>query len=477
MTREKNIKEELYSPEDEKLIDYKLSEFRKKNKIGDIYFKNNIESYIKHFNLNIEEIKNGDEDTNYNIPFLAEPIMGVMFRNFKLNPLVDGRRNKNNIPIDKLIEYNQKLFEDIEQLPIDMKYNLKRTSTYEFNYMLNEVIPVILDKMSILFSLLIFNSSVSAGNPYIDLIDSLDSWIVNFINYSIDLEEKNETINDESYIRINIDNYGGLNFEKDSTYIMDKILKDEYITNINKVILLKDKLKKVGTQNLFDYIDCKANKKIIDKSKIDREKIIKWINDIENEDTYYYKNLLHNREIDLQFYKDDLSISKLDYYNKLDYYQEQFTIDYRNKIHMALLDLEESYKEYKDKIDFIDKILKGNEYDMFYKCLYAKLKKIINSKEYSLAIKEEIDDIDFIESEFNKLLDKLAKEMWIELNGDSYKKDKRIKEIIEMKYEELNEKESQINLVRSYLAKAIGQTITPTLQDEIKRLSKNTDEK
>ena len=78
-----------------------------------------------------------------------------MFKNFKLNPLVDGRINKNAISIDKFIEYNKKIFEDIEELPNDIKFNIKNTSTYEFNYILNEVIPIILNKMTILFSLII----------------------------------------------------------------------------------------------------------------------------------------------------------------------------------------------------------------------------------------------------------------------------------------------------------------------------------
>ena len=470
------ISTSVYHPEDERKIDYKLDEFRKKNKIGKTYFKNNITKYKNHFNINIEEIKNFDEDTNYNIPFLAEPIMGIMFKNFKLNPLVDGRRNKNNIDIDKLIQYNKKIFKDIDELPNDIKYNIKNTSTYEFNYILNEVIPIILDKMAILFSLIISGSRVSAGNSYIDLINSLDSWIMNFVNYSIELEEKQEKLDNNEILRINISNYGKFNVEKSNTYIMDKILKDEYINNINKVDLLKEKMKLVGTENLFEYIDCKSNKKGIDKSKIDREKLIEWINNEEYNKIYDYKNLLADREQYLQEFKSKLNIEKIDI-DTLECKKTKETLDIKEIIYDELEKLQNEYSNYTDIVNVIDKILYNKDYDIHTILLYNKIKLIINSKEYKSIVGQEFEASDEDYDKFDALLEKLAEDLWIETYKDEYEKVKKIKNIIDNKYKEFDEKKSQLNLIRSYLSKAIGQTITPTLQKEIMELSKKNDGK
>lgn len=483
MKNKNELKKELYFPEDEKLIDYKLDEFRKKNKITKNYFKNNIEGYIKHFNINIEEIKNGDEDTNYNIPFLAEPIMGIMFRNFKLNPLVDGRRNKNNISIDKLIEYNKKILEDIDQLPTDMKYNIKKTSTYEFNYILNEVIPIILDKMSILFSMIISNSSVSAGNSYIELIDSLDSWIINFINQSIDREESYRDKGDNEHLELNIDNLGNFNTEKNGTYIIDKILKDEYIGNINKVEILKEKLKKVGKDNLFEFIGYKENKikqgskKKIDKNYIDREKLIKWINDEKSLSINNYEELLIDRERYLIDLKRSLNLDAYGYNHEGEIKQ------YRRVIEYTVSNLAEHHKGYLEKLNVIDSILASDcLYDIHTKILYNKVKTVISSQEYTLAIENGFNDTDIIQNKYNVFLDKVAKDMMEEYNRYLYEenkllyeRNKKVKSILEDKNKEFMEKNSQLNLIRSYLSKAMGQTITPILLDEITKLSKVND--
>lgn len=465
------IKKPVYQPEDERKIDYKLDEFRKKNKISKTYFKNNIKKYKNYFDINVEEIKNFDEDTNYNIPFLVEPIMGIMFKNFKLNPLVDGRINKNAISIDKFIEYNKKIFEDIEELPNDIKFNIKNTSTYEFNYILNEVIPIILNKMTILFSLIISESSVSAGNSYIDLIDALDSWIVNFVKHSVELKEKKENIDNNEILMINIDNYGQFNFEKNNTYLMDKILKDEYINNINKVNLLKEKMKIIGTENLFEYINCKSNDKKIDKSKIDRERVIEWINNEELNKIYDYSNLLSEKEQFLQDFKSKLTMEKIDI-DILECQKRKMILDIKEIINIELYTLKNKYSNYTDVRNVVDKILHSTDYDIYTIMLYKKVKLIINSKEYISIFEQDTDCLDEDYDNFNIFLEKLAEELWIETYKDDYDKVKKVKNIIDNKYKELDNKKSQLNLIRSYLSKAMGQTITPILQKEIMELSK-----
>ena len=468
----------VYQPEDEKKIDYKLDEFRKKNKIRKNYFKNNIDSYKKHFNINIEEIKSGDEDTNYNIPFLVEPIMGMMFRNFKVNPLVDGRRNKNNIPIDQIIDYNSKILEDIEKLPIDMKYNIKNTSTYEFNYILNEVVPIILDKFSILFSLIISESSVSAGNEYVDLIDALDSWIMNFLKHSIEAEKCRQYANKNNIPIINIDNYGNLNFEKDSTYIIDKILKDEYKYNLSKTKCLKETLKDKGTKNLFEYLEYKSRKKTMDKSKIDREKLIKWINNEEDSDVYKYEKLLSDREEYLEDVKNKLNINLNKINSNVAENIKQKTIEeIELVIHDELETLHKNISEPEEFINKIDNILGGEKYDYHTIFLYNKIKEIVNYEEYKVMVSKDhnISDEDY--DRFDKVVKKLAIDLWEGVYKEYYEDIEQIDNILNSKYDELRENKSQLNLIRTYLSKAMGQTITPILQKEIEELSKDNNEK
>ena len=472
----KKITTNMYQAEDERKIDYKLEEFRKKNKITKTYFKNNVNKYKNHFDINVEEIKNFDGESNYNIPFLAEPIMGLMFKNFKFNPLVDGRRNKNNIPIERLIEYNKKIFEDIDRLPNDIKYNIKSTSTYEFNYVLNEAIPIILDKMSILFSLIISESSVSAGNPYRDLIDSLDSWIANFIEHSIELEKKQNEIENEKILMVNIGTFGSVNFEKNSTYIMDKILKDEYVNNIKKVDLLKDRLKIDGTESLFEYLECTLKNNVIDKSKIDRGKLIKWINNEENNEVDNYESLLSDRECYLEKFKSSLNIDKISE-DSIEYKNEQIISNIKDTIISELENLQNECSDYREIVNTIDKILHGENFDIHTIMLYNKIKIIVNSKEYKLIVEQNFNASDQDYDKFDILIKKLAEDLWIETYKDRYEKVNKIKDIVDNKYKEFEDKNSQLNLIRLYLSKAIGQTITPTLQKEIKELSKEINKK
>lgn len=466
----------MYQAEDERKIDYKLEEFRKKNKITKTYFKNNVNQYKNHFDINVEEIKNFDEEANYNIPFLAEPIMGLMFKNFKFNPLVDGRRNKNNIPIEKLIEYNKKIFEDIDKLPNDIKYNIKNTSTYEFNYALNEAIPIILDKMSILLSLIISESSVSAGNPYRDLIDSLDSWITNFMEHSIELEGKQNKIDNEKILVVNVGTFGKINIEKNSTYIMDKILKDEYVNNIKNVDLLKDKLKIDGTESLFEYLEYKLTNKEIDKSKIDRDKLIKWINNEDNNEINNYESLLADRECYLEEFKSSLNIDRICKDN-IEHQKKPMILNIKDTIYSELENLQNKCSGYRDIVNTIDQILYGENFDIYTIMLYNKIKAIVNSEEYKLIVEQDFNVLDEDYDKFDIFLEKLAEDLWIETYKDEYEKVNKIRDIMDNKYKEFEEKNSQLNLIRTHLSKAIGQTITPTLQREIKELSKEINEK
>lgn len=280
--------------------DYTKDEFINKYDIKKYDFKNDIETFLNYFNLDKERLKrDSNEEGNYEIPYEISDLLSLMFKNFKDSPFYDKRYNLNTKNTDFTLNYINKILSEIETLPDYLKYNIKKNPSYLFNFSLNELIPILIDKFTTLFVLIGSRSDVSAGNQLIELIRQLDKWIDNYC-----LHDQLVNSNQESNIpALDIDDLGNIHLHAKYDYNIDSVLSkclDDYLrehtTNLPHTIpdTLKSKLlnisnkgkkkRKPNEDELFqlrkeydEFLNTLINKehfsKIIDDINKEKEKI------------------------------------------------------------------------------------------------------------------------------------------------------------------------------------------------------------
>ncbi len=491
-----------YIKGDTKKVNYTKDEFDELLKHNEGYFKNHVEKYENYYNLERRELKAFGASGQYNIPYLTAPLIKIMMENITENPYRNGRlvkvedrktkkerqkyynneeikdekkiilENGDGLDLDKIIKYNEVIIKDIENLPIDIKVNLKKSTVYEFNYVLNEVMPHILDRFSILFSLLISQSSVSAGNSYIDLINALDSWIRNFAIHSIDIEEYKDTIyregidsiedlkNGKKSKLLNIGTDKIFNEEVDKSYIIDSILREEYYRNLELAQKFNDKVKNRGLIDFLEYVGYEGDSNNIDKSILRRSELLEWI---EYTDKNNYKNIkeeldiLENRLLNFKNRVKSIDKVKNGKMMRVNFYKDIMRSIVKSVSKDPILHRERIID---DLVGFIE----PRELALYMR---KHLKQIISLSSYKKATSMNIIDID---SDFDKDLEIYAIRLWEEYDCKDKKKEKKIEKLINGYYEKLRLEEKQISNIRVHLTKAVEEMIVPKLIDEINNL-------
>lgn len=495
MTKAKKGK---YIRGDIKKVNYTKEEFECLLKHNEGYFKNHIDKYEDYYNLDREELKGFGIGGQYNIPYLTAPLIKVMLGNITENPYRDGRlakvedrkskkeRLKNcrddikkkekkliledgrGIDLDKILKYNELIIKDIENLPIDIKMNLKNNTTYEFNYILNEVMPLILDRFSILLSLLISQSSVSAGNEYIELINALDSWIRNFAIHSIDMEMYSNQISDiaeefkngDKSILLNIGRDGNFNSEINKSYIIDSILREEYYRNLNLAKNFNDKIKKYGLKEFLEFIGYEGDYGNIDKNKIKRCQILEWINYIDENGSKRDEKIIMGLEDELLNFKRKLKSMDETKNGKM------IKVNFYKEIMKSIMkSISKDPIEYRERI--IDDAVGFIEPRELGIMMSKYLKKGIKLNSYIQSVKNGTIDID---PTFNRDLELYATKLWEEFDGRDKKKEKQIEKLISKYYDTLRNKEEEISKIKDHLTRAVEEMIIPKLIDEINNL-------
>lgn len=491
-----------YRKGDSKKVNYTKDEFDDLLKHNEGYFKNHVNNYENYYNLERKELKAFGMSGQYSIPYLTVPLIKIMMENITENPYRNGRlvkvedrkskkerhkysnneitkdekktilENGDGLDLDKIIKYNNIIIKDIENLPIDIKVNLKKSTTYEFNYVLNEVMPLVLDRFSILFSLLISQSSVSAGNSYIELINALDSWIRNFAIHSVDMEEYKDIIYREGIDSIedlkdgkkskilNVGTDKIFNDEVDKSYIIDSILREEYYRNLDLAKIFNEKIKNHGLIDFLEYIGYEGDPNNINKSILRRNELLEWIeytdknsyNDIKKE-----LDILENRLLNFRNRVKSIDEVKNGKMMKVNFYKEIIKSIVKSVSKDPIL--------YRGRI--IDDLIGFIEPRELALCMRKYLKQIINLSSYKKAISMNIIDID---KDFNKDLEIYAIRLWEEYDCKDKKKEKKVEKLIAGYYEKLRKEEKQISNIREHLTKAVEEMVVPKLIDEINNL-------
>ena len=501
MTNKKTEKDK-YIRGDIKKVNYTKEEFECLLNCSKGYFKNHIDKYEDYYNLNREELKGFGIGGQYNIPYLTAPLIKIMLGNITENPYRDGRlakvedrKNKKEryksyskdeiikekkmiledgrgLNLDKIIKYNELIIKGIEDLPTDIKEKLKKNTTYEFNYVLNEVIPLILDRFSILFSLIISQSSVSAGNSYIDLINALDSWIRNFAIHSIDHEENRDKMyreevdsveelkNGNKVKLVNVDTNRTLNSEVDKSYIIDSVLREEYYRNLNLAKVFDDKVKENGLKEFFEYIGYEGDYNNINKNEINRYKLLEWIGQIDK--NYNKKSRQNIAIVESRLVDFKSKVRSIDRIRN----GKTLRVDFYKKIMKSIVkSVSKDPIMYRDRI--IDDAVGFIEPRELGIMMSRYLKRIIRLNSYNQSIVMGTVDVD---PSFDRDLELYATKLWEEFDCRDKKKEKQIEKLINQYYEKLRNGDVQISKTKLHLTKAIEEMIIPKLIDEINNL-------
>lgn len=206
------------------LITYTSKEFCEEYNLEKDEF-NNIKKQLQKYNI-IRKEDFIDKGNKIRIPFMAAPILNLLIDiyNNKKNLFLDGRNS--NISLNNIVEYNNYIIKKIEELPLDIKYRIKKEDSYYFNKSLGDKYNVILELFYIFLQDLIFNNSVSLDKD-LKVINELDDWIFNLINH----KESENNIDKDSVIILNRNEDGKYNYNSNNKYSIDALLKRCWIEN------------------------------------------------------------------------------------------------------------------------------------------------------------------------------------------------------------------------------------------------------
>lgn len=304
---------ELLDFEDYKHIFMKTrKEFVKDNKIKDNNFTKDVEYFMENLGLDPESMRSCDGSDSYQISLLLEPIIAIIMKDCKDNPVY--KKNK-GISITDIIDYNKIILKKINKLPEDLKYEIKQTRAYDYNYKLNILMPMLVERLDLLFKLVISESNIESGDGIVQIIKQIDEWIINLKDVEIKQDEIKEIMNDSEVEFDPMD----WNTQDTTNSLIDSALKSSYNNQIGLTKLAREKLKYEG-----------ISKGIIDTDdKMSREEIINWIfynGKKAPEDTLNYIKEKH-KEIDLKYRRVRSSYDSLKIENRI---KRQKEIDKQN---------------------------------------------------------------------------------------------------------------------------------------------------
>lgn len=304
------------------ILTVKADEFYKKKYIKDN--KNSeLEDIMEYYGLDLDfivtEISKESKNKSYQIPIMSEDILALMIKNFKNNKIKN--KKEENLTLDEFINYNNKLFKLIEELPSQLKNEIKNTETYIRNKEINQLLLMLLDRLNLFFNVYISNTDINEGGDQLRrLISYLDKFLYNYATHNLELKylektnkkmkpigESNyllETLLKESFLNGIKKNIEILNFFKTNEMDENEIKKElEEVSKLNKI----NKLHNYDSQNLEILYNSKKEKINIEEYikqyklelKKDQENILKKEKELDTfgKERKYFLNDMNNTHI------------------------------------------------------------------------------------------------------------------------------------------------------------------------------------
>ena len=442
-------------------------EFIEDNKINDNNFTRDVNFFIDNLGLDPEAIRADDGRDNFQFSLLLEPIIAILIKGCKNNPVY--KKNK-KISINDIIEYNKNIFKEINKLPEDLKYDIKQTESYHYNYKLNILLPMLVDRLDLLFKLVISETNIENGDGIVQLIKNIDEWIVRLKEEEVKYNKVKKIVeNNNSELEFDL-HYEIHNSTQDGTNsLIDSALKSCYNNQIGLTKKAREKFKKEGIKST--------------ERKMSREEMIHWTlhnGDLDPEDILSYKNKKYE-DIDLKYRKIRSNYDSLKIEKRLKQMQKDNHQDFKEIRKNYLVSIENATRIYLHKV--IDYNVDNNILnDKNFVCEYMKY--LIRS--YKVVREDIIEEMIPIIEEYimqmNKKIIKIKKNnnscfdfeydiqcFLVEINSKLEVKIKQIDNIKKNVYKEVLEefKNSKDNLnrvkIKDALSLALGQAITESL--------------
>lgn len=349
------------------------------------YIKETLENYGLDLNFIVREESKDSNKKSYKIPIISEDILAIMVNSTK-NNVIKQAKDIDKISLDNVIEYNKKLFKDIDKLPRRLKNEIKLSETFKINKELNILMEMLLNRVNLLFNILLSESDVNAGNQIKRLISYIDKFLYSYTEKKLSLE------------KINNINYDEVLCSKDK-----KTLKDFFLLDIDDLDLENISIHEL--RNLC--VNQLKALKIIDEDDLENNVNNTGIKDI-GEANYLLESIF--KEEFLKSIKDNIDI--LDYLKKSDINIEEvkkelekiYKInDVDGKKHFKSDDLyilyksklyEENYEsyinKYKESLILKEKVISKNDKNI--KNLRANGKYFLNETKISKILREDFYD-------------------------------------------------------------------------------------
>ena len=283
-------------------IDYKdvlslnLEEFSRRNDIDPNNKTKDIKKVFEQYGLDLNFIvteysKNKEDEKGkqeYRIPKISEDILAVMIKNSKKNKI--RRKKDENITINDFIEYNENIFELIEELPMSIKKEIKKDKIYEKNLEINELLYMLSERINLFLNIFVANQSIDSGVmkmkkliTYIDklLYDYAYSKKINEENLKgeyrkyFEKEEKKREQNKDNYMLEVVFRKVFLNSIKKNIEVLDylktkEIPVEEIQNELNEIS--KNYKNENSIQILYESKVCENNKEKYDKKLLEENK-------------------------------------------------------------------------------------------------------------------------------------------------------------------------------------------------------------
>lgn len=273
--------------------------------------------------------------SSYEIPFEVAELLNCMIKIYERS-IVRRKKfpSKGQLKLDAVTNYNKEIIELIENLPDYIKYIIKENSTYKYNYKILELSDILLDRLSLLLTIVFSRSNVSSGNVMSELIKSIDSWIDSYFEYYL----ATENLNLKESMFINIDEDNEFNFERNSKYSIEYVLKNSFNKILKEVDLRfynNSKNIKIDSENYGYKLDYKREKRIANELKKYNlnEKELSYSNDFSE-----FKKILERTDCDENKKLNKIIIEKID--NK--------EFEKIEQLHKFIVDNENDKEEYRE---------------------------------------------------------------------------------------------------------------------------------
>lgn len=437
------------------IVNYTTSEFIKRFGGKENIIGEKIRKTTNYFKLDSKLLHSDpyNNSSTYEIPFEVVELLNCMIKAYEIS-LTRVERfpcKKGEFKIDIINNNNKEIIGEIEKLPDYIKYLVKRSSSYKYNYKLKDLSKIFSEKLATIFSIIFSKSNVEAGNVVEDIVKGIDLWIFLYFDNYIGIQYANKN----NIPILNYDENKNFNCKNNSEYAIEYSLKNAF----NVILEARDVLFNRGRNNIklksdknqfsLDELsnlknsvntDCYKKDKEFDGEKLKRvfkniksknnEKLNNKINDIINKidnkeiqskESLYRNIALVDKEHLNEYTIEDRQIARKIYGKFLSYtfrnYKELYEIEKpKNKI--DLNNLKSSYIEY-DEILFKIRVILTNLFLEYTdkRCAYLvqNSQKFIEGKKISIKY-ENIENQDNIlmyivyqENIFNKLIEEIEK--------------------------------------------------------------------